>query len=73
MKRISENDYEEDEFNPSLAMMEEEIKPQVISTINSLCKNYNKLNKYPKDKLDCALNAAKRFSRAKEKLYKNSR
>ena len=27
---------EEDEFNPTLAAMEEEIKPQVISTINNL-------------------------------------
>ena len=33
---------EEDEFNPSLAAMEEEIKPQVISTISALCKNYIK-------------------------------
>ena len=31
---------EVDEFNPSLAAMEEEIKPQVISTINILSKNY---------------------------------
>ena len=36
---------EEDEFNPTLAAMEEEIKPQVISTINSLCKDYAKLTK----------------------------
>ena len=37
---------EDDEFNPSLAVMEEEIKPQVISTIDILCKNYSKLVKY---------------------------
>ena len=55
----------EDEFNPSLAAMEEEIKPQVISTIDYLCKNYLKLIKYQKEKLDCSLNA-KEFSRAKE-------
>jgi len=29
---------EEDEFNPSLAAMEEEIKPQVIINIDTLCK-----------------------------------
>ena len=33
----------DDEFNPSLAAMEEEIKPQVISTIQSLSKQYSKL------------------------------
>ena len=60
---------DEDEFNPSLAAMEEEIKPQVISTIDDLCKNYSKLIKYQNEKLDCALNA-KEFSRAKEAGYK---
>ena len=60
---------EDDEFNPSLAAMEEEIKPQVISTINILCKNYSKLIKYQNEKLNCALNA-KKFSRAKEIGYK---
>jgi len=60
---------EDDEFNPSLAAMEEEIKPQVISTIDILCKNYSKLIKYQNEKLNCALNAEK-FSRAKEIGYK---
>ena len=60
---------EDDEFNPSLAAMEEEIKPRVISTINILYKNYSKLIKYQNEKLNCALNATK-FSRAKEIGYK---
>ena len=60
---------EDDEFNPSLAAMEEEIKPQVISTINILYKNYSKLIKYQNEKLNCALNATT-FSRAKEIGYK---
>ena len=59
----------EDEFNPSLAAMEEEIKPRVILTINNLCKNYNKLIKLQKEKLNCAL-SAKEFTRAKERNYK---
>ncbi|MBA1337816.1 MAG: RNA polymerase primary sigma factor [Pelagibacterales bacterium] len=59
---------DEDEFNPSLAAMEEEIKPQVILTINDLCKNYTKLLKYQNEKLDCAL-VAKQFTRAKETSY----
>jgi len=69
-EKEGESDYSnEDEFNPSLAMMEEEIKPQVISTMNFLFKNYNKLIKYQREKLECVLKA-KEFSRAKEKGYK---
>ena len=49
--------------------MEEEIKPQVISTMNFLFKNYNKLIKYQREKLECVLKA-KEFSRAKDKGYK---
>ena len=55
---------QEDEFNPSLAAMEEEVKPQVISTINNLSKSYNKLIKYQNEKLNCVLNS-KEFSRSK--------
>ena len=62
---------EQDEFNPSLAAMEEEIKPQIISMINSLCNDYTKLIKFQNDQLNCALNA-KEFSRAKEKNYQKT-
>jgi RNA polymerase primary sigma factor len=61
----------EDEFNPSLAAMEEEIRPKIISTIDNLCKNYIKLLKFQNEKLECALNA-KEFTRAKEKNYKRT-
>ena len=61
-------DVEEDEFNPTLAAMEEEIRPQIISTISSLCKDYTKLIKLQNDKLNCALNAQE-YSRPKEKNY----
>ena len=60
-----ENYIVEDEFNPSLAAMEEEVRPKIISTIDILCKNYNKLIKYQNEKLNCALNA-KELSRSKE-------
>ena len=46
---------EEDEFNLSLAAMEQEIKPQVIASINTLCKDYTKLIKSQNNKLNCAL------------------
>ena len=52
-----------------LAAMEEEIKPQVISTIKFFVRNYAKLIKYQNEKLNCALNA-KEFSKSKEKNYK---
>lgn len=69
-EEVKNREYDtEDEFNPSLAAMEEEIKPKIVSTINVLCKNYTKLIKFQNEKLDCALNA-KEFSRAKEKNYK---
>ena len=60
---------DEDEFNPTLAAMETEIKPKVLQTIHTLTKEYNKLIKYQKEKLDCVLNSQK-FSTSKEKNYK---
>ena len=64
------SDYvEEDEFNISLAAMEEEIKPKVTELISTLSKNYVKLIKYQKEKLNCVLNR-KKLSTSKEKGYK---
>jgi len=62
---------DEDEFNPTLAAMETEIKPKVLSTVHKLTKDYNKLTKYQKEKLDCILNS-KQFSTSKEKNYKKT-
>jgi RNA polymerase primary sigma factor len=59
---------EEDDFNPTLAAMETEIKPKVLKTVNTLTKEYTKLIKYQKDKLECVLNS-NNFSTAKEKSY----
>jgi RNA polymerase primary sigma factor len=67
---LSEEANEEDEFNISLAAMENEIKPKVLKTISDLKKNYNKLIKYQKEKLDSILNC-KIFSTSKERNYKN--
>ena len=67
---IEENpDSSDDEFNPTLAAMESEIKPKVLQTVRILTKEYNKLIKYQKEKLDCILNS-KTFSYSKEKNYK---
>jgi RNA polymerase primary sigma factor len=60
---------EEDEFNVSLAKMEEEIKPKIIKIIDNLTKDYIKLQKYQKEKLDCIL-ASKELSISKNKNFK---
>ena len=64
-----EQDNNEDEFNPTLAAMEEEIKPKVLKTISNLTKNYNKLIKYHNERLNAVLES-KKNSPGKEKGYK---
>jgi len=69
LNNVSENTEEsEDEFNPTLAAMETEIKPKILQTISNLNKEYNKLLKYQKEKLQCILNSTN-FSSTKEKSY----
>ncbi len=62
------SDENEDDFNPTLAAMESEIKPKVLKTVNTLTKEYNKLIKYQKEKLESVLNSQS-FSSTKEKGY----
>ena len=67
-KEENSNEEGEDDFNPTLAAMESEIKPKVLKTVNTLTKEYNKLIKYQKEKLECVLNS-QTFSPTKEKGY----
>ena len=67
-KEDNSNDESDDDFNPTLAAMESEIKPKVLQTVHILTKEYRKLIKYQKEKLDCVLNS-KTFSPSKEKGY----
>ena len=60
------NENSDDEFNPTLAAMENEIKPKVLETAAKLSKDYHKLIKYQKEKLECLL-SSKNFSPTKEK------
>ncbi len=60
---------EDDEFNISLAKMEEEIKPKILSILDSLNKNYSKLKKYQTEKLECIL-TSKDLSVSKNKNFK---
>jgi len=62
------NEDSDDDFNPTLAAMESEIKPKILKTVNILTKDYNKLIKYQKEKLECVLNSST-FSPSKEKSY----
>ena len=63
------NQNDEDEFNVSLAKMEEEIKPKILNILDSLNKNYSKLKKYQLEKLECLLNS-KELSISKNKNFK---
>ena len=68
-KKEDSSSGEEDEFNLSLAKMEEEIKPKIINILISLEKNYSKLKKYQIEKLNCILNS-KELSVSKNKNFK---
>ena len=67
--KTNSNTNDDDEFNISLAKMEEEIKPKIINILNSLNKNYLKLQKYQIEKLECTLNS-KDLSVSKNKNFK---
>ena len=60
---------DDDEFNVSLAKMEEEIKPKILNILDFLNKNYSKLQKYQIEKLECLL-ASKELSVSKNKNFK---
>ena len=64
----SANSNDEEDFNPTLAAMEEEIKPKILKTVNNLSKEYTKLEKYQLEKLNCILNL-KDFSKSKQSNY----
>ena len=68
-KKEENSSSEDDEFNVSLAKMEEEIKPKIINILESLNKNYSKLQKYQIEKLECLL-ASKELSVSKNKNFK---
>tara|TARA_A100001015_G_scaffold151557_1_gene168043 strand:+ start:304 stop:2169 length:1866 start_codon:yes stop_codon:yes gene_type:complete len=68
-KKENNTSGDEDEFNVSLAKMEEEIKPKIINILESLNKNYSKLKKYQIEKLECLLDS-KELSVSKNKNFK---
>ena len=68
-RKAENNNSEDDEFNVSLAKMEEEIKPKILNILDSLNKNYSKLKKYQTEKLECLL-SSKELSVSKNKNFK---
>ena len=68
-KQTEEENINEDEFNVSLAKMEEEIKPKILKILDNLNKNYSKLTKYQTEKLALLL-ASKELSTSKSKNFK---
>ena len=68
-KKDENTSTDDDEFNVSLAKMEEEIKPKIINILDSLNKNYFKLQKYQVEKLECLL-ASTELSVSKNKNFK---
>ena len=68
-KKEEDGNNDLDEFNVSLAKMEEEIKPRILEILESLNKNYSKLKKYQVEKLECLL-ASKELSISKNKNFK---
>ena len=57
-------------FNPTLAAMETEIKPKVLKTVNTLTKEYTKLIKYQKEKLDCVFKFSKLLHPQRKRVMK---
>ena len=68
-KKEDNTNNDDDEFNVSLAKMEEEIKPKILDILESLNKNYLRLQKYQVEKLECLL-ASKELSVSKNKNFK---
>ncbi len=68
-KEETSNPVDDDEFNLSLAKMEEEIKPKILLILDSLNKNYAKLQKYQIENLECLLKS-KELSVSKNKNFK---
>ena len=69
---IEEYEDSEDELNVSIAIMEEELKPQILETFKKLNKNFKKLQKLQKDKI-AHQEKGKEFPSKSEKNYQTSK
>ncbi len=69
---IEEYEDADDELNVSIAIMEEELKPQILETFKKLNKSFKKLQKLQKDKI-AFQEKGKEFPARSEKSYQTSK
>ena len=69
---IEEYEDSEDELNVSIAIMEQELKPQILNTFSQLSKNFKKLQKLQKNKI-AYQEKGKIFPAKSEKKYQASK
>ncbi len=69
---IDEYEDSDDELNVSIAIMEEELKPQILEIFKKLGKSFKKLQKLQKDKI-AHQEKGKDFPSRSEKNYQNSK
>ena len=69
---IEEYEDADDELNVSIAIMEEELKPQILETFKKLNKSFKKLQKLQKDKI-AFQEKGKEFPSRSEKGYQTSK
>ena len=67
---IEEYEDSEDELNVSIAIMEQELKPQILEIFKKLSKNFQKLQKLQKNKIDFQ-EKGQEFPKNSEKNIKN--
>jgi RNA polymerase primary sigma factor len=69
---IEEYEDADDELNVSIAIMEQELKPQILETFKKLSKSFKKLQKLQKNKIDFQ-EKGKVFPKNSEKSYQTSK
>ncbi len=69
---VDEYEDSEDELNVSIAIMEEELKPQILETFKKLNKSFKKLQKLQKDKI-AYQEKGKEFPARSENSYQKSK
>ena len=69
---IEEYEDSEDELNVSIAIMEQELKPQILEIFKKLSKSFQKLQKLQKNKIDFQ-EKGQEFPKNSEKKYQESK
>ena len=69
---IEEYEDADDELNVSIAIMEQELKPQILETFKKLSRSFKKLQKLQKNKIDFQ-EKGKDFPKNSEKNYQTSK